>query len=143
MFTAVSAIITRYDSKDRVCTSCDPNWANSKNITHRKPQSACDALVIGTLIQELRSNGFWPLPVAPFDNFSITDVAKRLRSLEIISLQDLVIPRVYGSLSWSPIAHGLRAELKEAMAKIEAPLLGIDLELNPIGAPKRPASQIS
>jgi hypothetical protein len=84
--------------------------------------SACDAMVLGSLLREAAKLGLYPKPRLPYIEKSFVELKKDLRRLEIISLCDK---------SWKPQkrvdSHGVKALISRQLRKLERHLQGLNL----------------
>jgi hypothetical protein len=90
---------------------------------------ACDAIVLGTLLKGCVRAGIWPIPLYPYDGFTVLQVVKDVTAMQIYSLCEINkdgMHRGYGNE-----AKQVHDQVKHSMLSfknsVQAALEGLDL----------------
>lgn len=119
-----------YEGDTGGCKSCSTATnikMHSMTVVDSTSNYACDAMILGTLTKSLIEHKLWPLPAKPYNKLSAMETAPKIKSLHIMSLQDLFLPKRVGVIRAS-FAHGLCDGLNRSVNSIVESLNGIDLK---------------
>jgi hypothetical protein len=87
----------------------------------------CDAMLLGRLLRELKSQRLYPLPSTPFHGLSFSDLATRLGKMCLMSMCEEFGSRKPKYVFDTDPQCGIKKEIDGALAKRRAKLSGLDL----------------
>ena len=120
MFNAYALIertLKRYQGKELLCPRTD-----SEDL-----RSACDAMLLGSLLRSATIQGVWPVPAPPYDNTSFSELADKIENLDVNALCDR-ISKVKINGEFPQAAHGLKALITQRITALEETLSGLDID---------------
>ena len=116
LFTCIARALKKYqDTKAR--PSCSA----------RDGGSACDAMMLGSVIRALIDVALWPLPEYPYGPLTYSQLVANIKGLEFVSLCDKL--RHASGHHVSKMGHGLLRELLDNIAYVEEDLFqGLEMK---------------
>jgi hypothetical protein len=117
----VGKAIKKYHGPRVHCTSKFGLKETAKN-------SACDALILGSLLRGALAIGIWPPPSAPFPVMSCNTTIAEIRNLNITAVCDSSIT----TSTWTPAppapSHGVKASITKDMDALGILMGGLELK---------------
>jgi hypothetical protein len=120
MFSAYALIehtLKRYQKKELLCPRTD-----GEDL-----RSACDAMLLGSLLRSATIQGVWPAPAPPYDNTSFGELADKIENLDVNGLCDK-ISKVRINGKFPQAAHGLKELITQRITALEETLSGLDID---------------
>lgn len=88
-----------------------------------KKNTACDGLILGSLLKSAAMNGLWPPPPHPYTGFTFSGIITRVRMLEITSMCEEPFSRNENIVP----SHGVKQSICTRMDTLETNMNGLDL----------------
>ena len=93
-----------------------------------KKNTACDGLILGSLLKSASANGLWPPPSYPYTGHTFSGIITRARLLEITALCEEPFSQ-YSSGNGNIVpSHGVKQSICAQMDALEANINGLDLK---------------
>lgn len=93
-----------------------------------KKNTACDGLILGSLLKSAAMNGLWPPPSHPYIGHTFSGIITRARSLEITALCEEPLSTFSTGNGNIVPSHGVKQSICAQMDTLEAGMNGLDLK---------------
>ena len=92
-----------------------------------KKNTACDGLILGSLLKSAAMNGLWPPPPHPYTGLTFSGMLTRARMLDVTALCDEPISTFSAGNIIAP-SHGVKQSICAQMDTLENNMNGLDLK---------------